>query len=625
MKRGLLTRRIAAVILVSFATLMIAVFAPLIYGLRIEDAARLGTGVFASQADTVLISRPIRLSSAPDIVLHSATMVAAPAAAGRGRAVKLIAPVFTVILGASTSDAAAATPPQNAAEALQLLAPLAEQFASASIDSVAVQGGTLEIKWGAEQTLTLSGIDAHINSRGRANLAAKGQFDYRGQSVTFDLASAPMLPPLAIGPDLVALAGPSSAPNRAPLWPLRLSLASALLDVTFDGVADLGRSPKLSGTGLLSTPDVTKTARWLGHGWRGRAGGPALRINGPVHWSEGAATFGKSVVSLSDQTGAGAITISFRNARPLIEASLAFPALDAAPFMTPEPIAIVPAVLLKMVGTAAPSSTMAWRSLPTSFPAITSVDLDWRISAERLQWQGEPVGSAAVSVAANDGKMSVDFAELDVGPHRGTLQISSDGQTTNPSVTVRGQFRSADAGQLLTEFFGGGVVTSNVTSNFEITGLGATLGDIVQTAKGHGTFNSADGTLPVDFGALQAMARSAAKETPGNAWNSIRGRSPYNGLVAKWQMRDGFFVFDHAQVESSGLLATLQGQVGTATNELDLIVRVTPATADGATRAGSPRSRSPLSRSLGTIRDTVAIHGSKDQPIFSPLDIDRAP
>ena len=160
---------------------------------------------------------------------------------------------------------------------------------------------------------------------------------------------------------------------------------------------------------------------------------------------------------------------------------------------------------------------------------------------------------------------------------------------------------------------------------FEITGLGATLGDIVQTAKGHGSFNSRDGTLPVDFAALQAMARSAAKAAPGNAWSAIRGRSQYNSLMAKWQMRDGLFVFDHAQAESNGLLATLQGQVGTATNELDLIVRVTPATADSATRAGSPRLRSPLSRSLGTIRDTVAIHGSKDQPTFLPLDIDRAP
>ena len=165
-------------------------------------------------------------------------------------------------------------------------------------------------------------------------------------------------------------------------------------------------------------------------------------------------------------------------------------------------------------------------------------------------------------------------------------------------------------------------VANNMTSAFK---RAAPAVDTSRFATEQFFFNSRDGTLPVDFAALQAMARSAAKAAPGNAWSAIRGRSQYTGLMAKWQMRDGLFVFDHAQAESNGLLATLQGQVGTATNELDLIVRVTPATADSATRAGSPRLRSPLSRSLGTIRDTVAIHGSKDQPTFLPLDIDRAP
>ena len=615
MKRGLLTRRLAAAILISVATLTIAVFAPLVYGLRIEDAARLGTSVFASQADTVLIASPLRLSAAPDVMLSSATLVAAHTLPGRNRAVKLIAPGFVVSLGGHDAGAA----PQNASEAVQLLAPLLEQFSGTGIDTVALQGGTIELKWGAGQALTLSGIDAQILIRGKANLAAKGQFEYRGQAVTFDAVSAPMQQPMAISPDLVVLPDLASTAHRASVWPLRLTLTSAPLDVAFDGAVDLGGGVKLAGTALLSTQDATKTARWLGHGWRGRVGGLALRINGPVQWSEGVVALGKSVVSLNDQTGSGAISLSYRDERPLIEASLAFPALDVAPFLLSEPATIVPAVLLKMAGSVVPSSKPAWRTLATSFPALASIDVDWRLSAEHLQWQGEPVGSAAVSVTARDGKLSADFAELDVGAHRGTLQISSDSQPTNPAVSVRGQFRSTHAGTLITEIFGAGVATSALTTQFEIAGVGATVGDIIQTARGQGSLDSPAGTWPVDLSAMQSMARSAAVEAPGAAWGPILGRSQYSGLIAKWQLRDGLFVVDHAQAQSGGLLATMQGQVGTSSNELDLLVRVAPVTAGGVARTSSPRSRTAAAK------DTLAIHGSKDRPIFSPIDLDRAP
>ena len=623
MKRGLLTRRIAAVILLSFTTLTIAVFAPLFYGLSIEDATRLGTGVFASQADTISITRPVRLSTAPDIVLTTATLVAVPAPPGQRRAVKLIAPVFTVTLGAAVS-----TSPPSVTEALHVLAPLADQFAG-NVEAVTLQGGTIDVTWGAGDALTLTGIDAQIQLRGAANLAAKGQFEYRGQTVAFDMATAPMVQPLAVGPDLVVLQAPSITQSRTKIWPLRLSLTSAPLDVTLEGALNADETPKLTGVVLVSTPDAAKAARWLGHGWRGRGATTAVRINGPLHWAEGTLTLGKSVMSLNDQTGAGALSLSFRETRPLIEASLAFPALDVAPFMVAEPATIVPAALLKMAGSAALQSPKAWRSLVTSFPSLSSIDVDWRLSAEHLQWQGEPVGSMAVSVTARDGKLSADFAELEVGRHKGTLQITADGQTAgsllNPPTTIRGKFLSTDVGPVFAEFLSANILSGIATSQFEITGAGATLGELIQAANGHGSFESADGTMPVDLAALQSMARGAPLETPSGGWSAILGRSPYTGLAAKWLLRDGLFVVDQLQVQSQGLLATMQGQIGPAPKELDLVVRVTPAAGGSVARGGSPRSYIQLNRLSAVTRDSMTIRGPKDRPIFSTLDMDRSP
>ena len=98
MKRGLVTRRIATAILMFFACLILLAIAPMVFGVKLDDAMRKGAGLFLSHADTFLIDRPARLSTMPNIIVSSGTLIVSNSNEGRRPAIKLQSPTIDIVL-----------------------------------------------------------------------------------------------------------------------------------------------------------------------------------------------------------------------------------------------------------------------------------------------------------------------------------------------------------------------------------------------------------------------------------------------------------------------------------------------------------------------------------------------
>lgn len=618
-KRGLLTRRIATAILVSFAGLLLVALAPLFYDGRMDGGLRHGIGVLASQADNMTISHPVSLSTSPDIVISAGTLSASRASQGSGRSIAVAGATLEVRLGA---DAAAL--PTGADPVGLIFTPLVEQLASLDVDKITLRRSSLVLKWGKDQTTKLENIDAEITTKHKSVVAASGQFNYLGQTLTFDALTGPAqirgtgegMIPATLDKSSDSSPGQGSA-NAASRWPLQLNVRSPLLTVSIDGSAVAAGAWSLKAQTEIRTPDTARLAAWLGYRASTKELGPALLIKGPARWSDGAISFGKSQVSLSDQEAVGALSLSMRDNRPLIEATLAFPALDVSPLLH--------AATSTASNTAPEQAT--WRSLATTFPAAGRMDAEFRISASRLQWNGTPVGKGAVSISARGGRVHADLAELDLGAHKGNLQIMIGEAAAGAPVSLRGKFYTADIAPLASQLFGTSIVRGRTVSNFDITGRGATLGEVIDGAGGRGHIAVYDGQMQIDLNALQKLAQTPNKTEPIGGWGTAAALSPFESLDVKFQLRDGSVTIEQASARSRGLLASAQGRIGLANPDLDMWVRVTPSTgATSGSGLGPSRSVGTSSRTqIGGPREMLAIRGSWSAPMLVPADTDPAP
>ena len=598
MKRGLVTRRISVVVLVSIAALLALATAPLLFGVGIDDAVRRGSDLLAIHTGGLNIERPVRLQAYPNVVVSSGEVSIVRSGVRRSATLTLDNASIDIALGgqAASGDTPVAS----------LFDRMGDGIAREEIDKIALRHATLTFRWSSGEAWAITDCDAEISARSSAAISVSGDFTHLGQRLKFELSTT----------------GPFDA-NRQQLagarWPLKLSVTSPLLGVTIDGELDTRGAWSLKAQTEVRTPDTTRLAAGLGYGWGSAAIGPGLLVRGPATWERGVIAFGKSHISLGDQDGVGALSLSLRDNRPLIEATAAFPALDIAPLLyvgyVPEFVpasgaiaAIAPAVQLPVAAT--------WRGLATHFPAMAIVDTELRLSAGRLQWRGEPIGHGAFTVSARTGMVHADFAELSVGSHVGSLQIQMDQTLPHAPVTLRGRFKSANVAELVEALFASAFASGPSVAQFELTGHGATLGDVVDRAVGRGMLEARDGQIDLDATALQKLIAAPLATGRPLPWSAIAARSAYQTLGLKFQVRSGVVTIDAGTLRSNGLVTSVFGQVDLPGAKLDLSGRID---------AQPPRLTS-VARSNGrTVDDVLTLRGPWTAPVVSMRPIDPLP
>jgi AsmA-like C-terminal region len=594
MRRSLMTRHLALAFLGVVSALLFVAVASLFWDARNGEVGRSILGVQVFQADTVVIEQPVRLSQSPGILLTSGVLTQASGAPGTGRGVVLTSAVLELDL-ASDDKAISA----GVSVGRTILSPLLDHLAALSVERISLRKAFVRVRLARGQTLELADIDANLAIRNAQVTSAAGTLSYLGVAYSFDTQiGAPI--------DRAADGDPRGGARR----PVQLKLSSPCLSVQFDGHAEgpdgvLG----LKGMADVRTVDAGKLAAELGYRWSESATGPEVLVKGPVRWALGTISFGRSEVALGDQAGVGAITMSANDGRPRIEATIAFPALDAAPLLQRE--------------SAAKTAGAPWRSISTSFPFIKRLDAELRVSAARLQWNGAPIGKGAITVSATGSKLHGDIAELQLENHTGSLQFAVDHTAAEAPVSLRGRFDTSDAGPVLAQTFGTALVRGRATSTFDVSGRGATLGEVLVHAKGRGTLEMRDGQMLMDLPALQKQIASIAGGERPAGWGALAQIAPLDALDGKFQVRDGSVVFENLGAVSKGLVASIQGRLGLAAADVDITVRISPAATSA--RTGAARSSAAAAGRAANSREVLSVRGPWSAPLLSAVEIELTP
>jgi len=167
----------------------------------------------------------------------------------------------------------------------------------------------------------------------------------------------------------------------------------------------------------------------------------AYSLKGDLTWSRDRVSLDEASFSFGDRAARGALAFYVSDNRARIEGTLAYDTLDVTPMWTAARAAGTPPF---------DRGNPAGASGGVFIPATNerrAVDLDIRLSADRLRAGGLEAGPVALAVTARSGHLSVDVAELALFGGNAIARVEIDPARPG-AMSVTGTAKRLDAGAL---------------------------------------------------------------------------------------------------------------------------------------------------------------------------------
>jgi uncharacterized protein involved in outer membrane biogenesis len=581
MRRKTAMSRLGTLIAVMATCLLVVMLAPLLLERRVAEESFSSSMVIASARDFFLVTMPIRLSDAPDLTLSRGAFYADNNARAGAPISKIVldGPVFTLNASGLRASTAKVEHGPDGVDVSQL-APLMEAVTTLAFDGLTVRRGTLHVTTVDGKSETLSDIHADISGRRRGQLAARGKFTVRGQRLYFDITALPILDK-----------------KPATRWPLKVSLKGELLDLSFDGQMDVGDDLQLFGQMELSTSSLRRVARWFGVPLVQQAEGlGSAAVRGQFNWTRRTLAFERANITVDGNEAVGTLALNHSGERPLIDATLAFGALDLTPYI--EAARTRPSVF----------EHAARAAFELSSPTLKHVDADLRLSAPKVAFNGVVLGRGAATITVNSGRLLADIAELDVPAGTVSAQVTANVNDAVPRYTLRGKLNSSDSAIAAASLLGAPLFAGRSTLSLDLSSAGHTTAEMLARLSGKASLAMPEGgRLAFD----PKLLLQAAKSNEAISWAALaKTTASFDQVEVRAIIRDGVVITDavHARAGTLGLAAS--GQVNLAEGKLDLRLAV---------KSDVPLDQ-PIKLSDMGDADVVTIRGPWSEPV-----VHRAP
>src|SRR3954469_25074244 len=293
-----------------------------------------------------------------------------------------------------------------------------------SFSEIRIQDGVLRYQDPAGHvTEALNDIDLSLAwpSISRS-FAATGQFDWRGERVDGSVSAS----------DFVAvLSGDRSG--------LKARLASAPLKLAFDGTLANRTSLMMEGTATVDSLSLRNALRWTGQ--QPPAGGGfgrfALKARANVVGPSIALT--NVNIELDGNVAEGVMTFA-NNGRQTVQATLAAGNLDFTPYIS----------TVRLLA----SGARDWNRQLFDLNALSTTDLDMRLSAAKLTVGATKLGRTALGANLRNGTLALSVGEAQVygGIAKGSFGIARS--DTVADIKAQFQFTDVDLQACASELFG---------------------------------------------------------------------------------------------------------------------------------------------------------------------------
>jgi AsmA protein len=420
------------------------------------------------------------------------------------------------------------------------VAPASSGASGAPPRRIRISAGTIvydDVTSGRHEELTEVDLEASLPTAATP-LIATGQLRWRGEPIDFN--------------GQVGQAGATGGST-----PLRLALTAKPLRLSFNG--SIG--PSLSGTLSATTPALRRAIEWMG---RPMGSGPTLgaaSLSGKLDWTAAGISFAEARIELDGNSAVGAIALSLNASRPRVEGTLAATQLDLSPYIDAFRDNADPLILLAPVG----------------LPVAEAVQVDLRLSAEKLTIGGLRLENAAGTIGIADGRATVNLAESQFygGGLTANLLVEKFGDTLSSRLTAR--LSRVAARPALTDLAAIQVVDGIANADLQFTSAGASWGEFVQRLSGRGSFTLQEGALAgLDIGTLSSLA-----DPPPEPIAAGTGSLRFATVTATATLDAGILETTDVVVRGDAYRIDLKGWGSLASGIVDAKATLSLATGDG--------------------------------------------
>ena len=368
------------------------------------------------------------------------------------------------------------------------------------------------------------------------SFAATGQFDWRGERVDGSIS---------INDFVAALAGDRSG--------LKVRLASAPLKVAFDGSVANRTSAMMEGTLTIDSPSLRSALQWIGQASPAAGGFGRFALKARANVVGASIALTNVNVELDGNVAEGVMTYS-NNGRQSLQATLAADALDFTPYIS----------TFRLLA----SGARDWNRQLFDLNALSTTDLDMRLSAARLTVGPTRLGRTALGANLRGGVLALSVGEAQIygGIARGSFGIAR--ADTRADVKAQLQFIDVDLQSCASELFGISKLSGRGNLNVSLVASGSSPFGLAQSLDGTASLTGHDGAIS-GFNVEQLLKRLERRPLSGGG-NFRSGSTPYDSLTIALKFADGIATAEDVRIEGPAARITMTGTASVPTREYDI-------------------------------------------------------
>jgi len=407
-----------------------------------------------------------------------------------------------------------------------------------SFSEIRIQDGTLSYADAERRTMeTAKDINLSLAwpSISRS-FAATGQFDWRGARVDGSIS---------INDFLAALSGERSG--------LKVRFAAPSLKFAFDGTVANKTSLMMDGILTADSGSLRNALRWAGQAPPGSGGFGRFALKARANLVGPSLALTNVNIELDGNVAEGVMTYS-NLGRQTLQATLAAGTLDFTPYVS----------TLRLLA----SGARDWNRQLFDLSALSTTDLDIRLSAAKLTVGSSKLGRTALGVNLRGGALALTVAEAQIfgGIAKGSFGVSN----SDAAADIKAQFQliDVDLQTCASELFGITKLSGRGNLNLALNATGSSPFGLAQTLAGNANLIGHDGAIS-GFNVEQLLKRLERRPLSGGG-NFRSGQTPFDTLQIAVHFKDGLATAENIQVDGPNTHLAMTGTASVPLREYDL-------------------------------------------------------
>jgi AsmA protein len=368
------------------------------------------------------------------------------------------------------------------------------------------------------------------------SFAATGQFDWRGERVDGSISASDFV---------AALSGDRSG--------LKARITSAPLKLAFDGTVANRTSAMMEGTLTIDTASLRNALQWIGQPVPGGGGFGRFALKARANVVGASIALTNVNVELDGNVAEGVMTYS-NNGRQALQATLAADALDFTPYIS----------TFRLLA----SGARDWNRQLFDLNALSSTDLDMRLSAARVTIGPSKLGRTAFGANLRGGALALSVGEAQIygGIAKGSFGVARSDAVAD--VKAQFQFTDVDLQACASELFGITKLSGRGNINVSLVAEGASPFGLASSLDGTATLTGHDGAIS-GFNVEQLLKRLERRPLSG-AGQFRSGSTPYDTLTVAVKFADGVATTEDVKLNGPAARVSLTGTASVPAREYDL-------------------------------------------------------